>query len=149
MPLLVELAVSDKEYVFADFDPEQAENKPATTTTAASPIQARRRRTSGSARSASITATTGTISLTIFQPSKRCVDGGTSEDTETLIVKEFGAVVVGAEQLPFGIVVVQVKLTLGVKPVVAVKFALPLPELPVTLIEAGIVTEKSPPLPLS
>jgi hypothetical protein len=65
------------------------------------------------------------------------------------MVNEFGAVVVGAEQLPFGIVVVQEKLTLGVNPVVAVRFALPLPEPPVTVIEAGIVTEKSPPFPVN
>ena len=76
---------------------------------AASPIHARRRRTNGKVSIASITASTGMIGFIIFQPSNRLVEGGTDADTETLIVKELGAVVVGAEQLPFGTVVVQVK----------------------------------------
>jgi hypothetical protein len=65
-------------------------------------------------------------------------------------VNEPGALVVGAVQLPFGTVVVQVKLTLFVKPLgVKASVALPLPELLLTAMDAGIVTEKSPPEPVN
>jgi hypothetical protein len=66
-----------------------------------------------------------------------------------------GAVAVAAVQLPFGIVVVHVKLTLGAKPAGAgvgtvVKFPPNDPALFVTVAEAGSpVTAKSPPTPLN
>lgn len=92
---------------------------------------------------------TGTVG--VLHTSNRRFAGGTAAETDTLTENEPAAFWVGAEQLPFGTVVVQVKLTLGgfANPLVHVRFAVPLPELLVTAMDAGMVTEKSPPMPLN
>lgn len=115
----------------------------------ANPSHARRRRNSGNDSNARIVTITGTIG--VLHISNRRFAGGTAAETDTLILNVPAAFCVGAVQLPFGTVVLQEKLTLGgfANPLVHVSVALPLPALLVTAIEAGIVTEKSPPVPVN
>ena len=106
-----------------------------------SPSHARRRRNNGSVRNRSNAATSGIagrMSL-VIDPG---ADGGTAAATEIFTVIGDGAVTVAAMQVPFGIVVVHVKLTPGVKPAgagvgIVVTSAPNDPELLVTVTEPG------------